>query len=286
MLFRSDYQRRVRTDPGDSWGARLRLPDLLVQPCTGFEKLGPLRSSVVEDTPYEKVFEVPGAPELPRLVLFHDSFGNQLRDFLREDFSRFHARATTDFEDELVLAEHPDVVIQLMAERRLATYRPPVAALAGDAAARAAFAAAGAPLFALDSAAAAARLTPWRRARLTPGTEPEDPPLVVRLRGPGDGPLLPEVELPPGSAPILEVDVECREAGELAVYYQTPTSREYLSMRQVACPVAAGRNVVHLDLAVGDCTGRLLLMPGRARGEYVLRALELRARPLEPRGDG
>ena len=56
----------------------------------------------------------------------------------------------------------------------------------------------------------------------------------------------------------------------LSLYYQTPQSPKYLSMRQVSRPVAAGRNVVHLDLGVADCTGRLLLMPG-ARGEYALR---------------
>jgi hypothetical protein len=279
-----DYAPEVLPEPGDTWGGRLRLGRDFEQARLGFVRQAPLRSRQSLDDFYERVYEIPdaaGAPELPRAVLFHDSFGAGLRDFLREDFSRLYTRNTVDFEPELVEAERPDVVIQLMAERRLGSYRPPVGALSGDAAARAAFAGAGAPLFALD-AKSAARISPWRRARLEPGSDPEEAPLTVRLRGAGDGVLLPEVELPPGSVPILEVDIECPEAGELTVFYQTPASREYVSMRRATTPVAAGRNIVHLDVGVDDCTGRLLLMPGRARGEYVLHGLELRARPLDP----
>jgi hypothetical protein len=247
----------------------------------GFVRRAPLRSRQLVDEFYERVFELPDDPDRPRAVLLHDSFGAQLPQFLREDFSRLVTRNTVDFERELVEAERPDVVIQLMAERRLASYRPPVSALAGDEAARLAFAAAGPPLFALDSAAAARRLDGWRRAVLTPGSDPEEAAVVVRLRGNGDGILLPEVELPPGAAPVLRIDIVCPRDAQLAVYYQTPQSPTYISMRQVSRPVAAGRNVVHLDLGVADCTGRLLLMPG-TRGEYALRGLELRARPLAP----
>lgn len=276
-----DYAPEILPEPGDTWGGRLRLPESFGQARLGFVRRTPLRSRQLVDDFYERLYEIPEAPELPRALLLHDSFGAGLRDFLREDFSRLFTRNTVDFEPELVEAERPDVVIQLMAERRLGSYRPPVGALSGDAAARAAFAGAGAPLFALDSASAK-RLSPWRRALLEPGTDPEAPTLVVRLRGAGDGVLLPEVELPPGSAPVLQVDVECREAGELTVFYQTPASPAYVSMRRASCPLAAGRNIVHLDLGVDDCTGRLLLMPGRTRGDYTLRALELRARPLTP----
>lgn len=277
-----DYAPEVLPEPGDTWGGRLRLGKDYEQARLGFVQRQPLRSRQLVDDFYERVYEIPaaeGAPELPRAVLLHDSFGAGLRDFLREDFSRLFTRNTVDFEPELVEAEHPDFVIQLMAERRLASYRPPVGALSGDAGARSAFAAAGAPLFALDRASAA-QISPWRRALLEPGTGQEAAPLIIRLRGAGDGVLLPAVELPPGSAPVLKVDIECREAGELSVFYQTPASPEYVSMRRASSPLAAGRNIVHLDIGVGDCTGRLLLMPGRTRGEYTLRALELRAREL------
>jgi hypothetical protein len=80
---------------------------------------------------------------------------------------------------------------------------------------------------------------------------------------------------------VLRVDVEAPEPGELAVFYQTPGRPEFVSMRQVARPLAAGRNLVHLDLAVDDVAGPLLILPGRARGEYVLRGLEVRARALD-----
>jgi hypothetical protein len=281
-----DYERRPNDDPGDSWAGRLRIPDLLVQRSVAFRKRGPLRSRPLLDTSDEKIFELPpspdaSAPRPPSLLLLHDSFGDHLRDYLREDFARFHARNSVDFETELILATRPDVVVQLMAERRLASYRPPASVLGGDAAASAAFAGAGAPLYALRSAAQAARLAPWRRAQLLPATEPDDPPVVVRLRRSGDGFLLPALELPEGHAPILRIDLEVAQEGELAVFYQTPQSPEYVSMRQVARLLPAGRSVVHLDLGVSDSVGPLLILPGRVKGDYALRGLEVRARPRD-----
>ena len=274
-----DYRSVPLEDQGDSWAGRLRLSGELSQRTYGFVPRGARRSRTLLEETHEQVFETD--LDAPRVVLLHDSFGDLLREQLREHCGRLYTLASTDFESELIERERPQLVVQLMAERRLASYRPPSSSLGGDAAARLAFEAAGSPLFTLDRAAAALRLDPWRRATLTPAQGPDDPALRVHLRRAGDGLLLPELELPAGHAPVLRIDVELPAAGELALFYQTPGSPEYLPVRRVAVELPAGRSVAHLDLAVADATGRFLVLPGGTRGDCLVRGLELRARPLE-----
>jgi hypothetical protein len=64
-------------------------------------------------------------PSLPRGVLFFDSFGEPLRPFLSENFQHLVFAPEYVFDAELVERERPDVVIQLMVERKLAE-DPPV----------------------------------------------------------------------------------------------------------------------------------------------------------------
>jgi hypothetical protein len=60
---------------------------------------------------------IPGS-HLPRLVMFHDSFGTALKPFLAEHFARalfeFQAMA---FDESILEREKPDLVIQEITER-------------------------------------------------------------------------------------------------------------------------------------------------------------------------
>jgi hypothetical protein len=58
-------------------------------------------------------------PELPRAVVFHDSFGLQMIPFLAEHFSYAVFQWGTRFDGELILAVQPDVVIDERVEREL-----------------------------------------------------------------------------------------------------------------------------------------------------------------------
>jgi len=59
-------------------------------------------------------------PGLPRLVMFHDSFGNALVPFLSEHFSRaVHVSHGMGFDAPLLERERPDVVFQELTERYL-----------------------------------------------------------------------------------------------------------------------------------------------------------------------
>ena len=61
-------------------------------------------------------------PSLPVAVIFGDSFSNTLTPFLAESFRRtvqLGYRANVQFDERVVTAEHPSVVIQELAERNL-----------------------------------------------------------------------------------------------------------------------------------------------------------------------
>lgn len=69
------------------------------------------------------VTEIPGS-SLPRAVIFRDSFASRLAPFLSEHFSRAVYLWQNDFDADVVLKEHANVVIQEIAGRHLYTFVP------------------------------------------------------------------------------------------------------------------------------------------------------------------
>ena len=63
-------------------------------------------------------------PSLPRAVIFRDSFTSRLVPFLSEHFSRAVYLWQNDFDANLVVQEHPDVVIQQIVGRQLYNFIP------------------------------------------------------------------------------------------------------------------------------------------------------------------
>jgi alginate O-acetyltransferase complex protein AlgJ len=61
---------------------------------------------------------------LPRAVIFRDSFASRLVPFLSEHFSRAVYLWQNDFDAQVVLQEHPDVVIQEIVGRHLYNFIP------------------------------------------------------------------------------------------------------------------------------------------------------------------
>jgi hypothetical protein len=85
-------------------------------------------------TPGRVVMECPDA-SLPRVVMFRDSFANELIPFLSEHFRRavYEWPAGPLFDTGLIERESPDVVIQEFVERRLSGFVPePSACLVGE----------------------------------------------------------------------------------------------------------------------------------------------------------
>jgi alginate O-acetyltransferase complex protein AlgJ len=69
------------------------------------------------------VTEIPGS-QLPRAVVFRDSFFSGTAPFLAEHFSRMVVLWQNDFDADVVSREHPDVVIQEIVGRHLYEFLP------------------------------------------------------------------------------------------------------------------------------------------------------------------
>src|SRR5205807_940608 len=64
------------------------------------------------------------AGSIPAAIILRDSFGELLIPFLSEHFARATWSWTYGFPQDLIEREHPDVVIQEMAERKLMVVTP------------------------------------------------------------------------------------------------------------------------------------------------------------------
>jgi hypothetical protein len=65
------------------------------------------------------------APELPSVLMFHDSFGTGVHKLLAERFARLTAVAAPGIDVKLLEAEKPAIVLDLYVERVLTTLLPP-----------------------------------------------------------------------------------------------------------------------------------------------------------------
>jgi len=273
-----DYRRVVAADEGDSWAGRLHLEDVLVQHRIALVPKNGWRAIATGEDGNGLGTCVAPDGEGPRLLVFHDSFGSGMWLFLADQFSESHSRAGFQIDPGAVLTLKPDVVVQVMAERRLAAYRPVEALSGSGAAARSAFEAAPHLLAVLDDVESMSALESWSKALLTPAETAGEPPLEVRCRNAGQGFLLPQIELPPGTIPVVRIQLASNVATDLSVLFQTIGRDEYLSSRAVTVPIRKGNNEVFVQVPAEDLAGRLLVLPGRKRGRYQLRSIEIRAR--------
>jgi alginate O-acetyltransferase complex protein AlgJ len=68
----------------------------------------------------DQLYEVNGDPRMPRLVMYHDSFGSELIPLLARSFSHgAYFWGKHDMRAEFIAAEQPDLVIDEFAERFL-----------------------------------------------------------------------------------------------------------------------------------------------------------------------
>ena len=127
---RDDFEPVVRTVEGMDLAGMMGLKRVLRETDLALVPRRPRQALVVEPpgaapTDYEGrlVTEIPGSP-LPRALIIRDSFGARLTPFLSEHFSRAVYVWQNDFETDIVLQEHPDVVIQEIAGRHLYNFIP------------------------------------------------------------------------------------------------------------------------------------------------------------------
>jgi hypothetical protein len=127
---RSDFSAESAAVPGMDLARMMGLSHVLIEENL---KLVPLRQrrAIVVEPPGARadaeegrlVTEIPGS-DLPRAVIFRDSFAAALAPFLSEHFSRAVYLWRNDFDADSVRVERADVVIQEIVGRHLYVYTP------------------------------------------------------------------------------------------------------------------------------------------------------------------
>jgi alginate O-acetyltransferase complex protein AlgJ len=260
---------RIERGRGDSWASHLYMDDLLVQRNLAWVVREP-RASYGDDAikqAFETESSCPG--ELPAAVIFHDSFGPQVRPWLAEHFSRA-SWVWSQFDLERIERERPDLVLEILVDRVLVQNAPRIGDLDPDWP-RQAFESSSRVL--LELGAERASLEPRGDVRIVRRADG----IALTPATAADGILLPELRVPEGAGLLVRLEVSCAEPCGAGLFYTTREETEYSRARAVHGRLRAGRDVLHLELLDEGIAGRLLLRLGLPGRECVLHALEVRA---------
>ena len=127
---RSAFDAREVLVPGMDLAGMMGLGDVLTETDLTLSPRRPRVAQVVEPLhpdPYgieARLVTERSDPQLPRAVVFRDSFGSALIPFLSEHFSRAVYLWQYDVDPGVIALEHPQVVIQEWVGRRLSTLLP------------------------------------------------------------------------------------------------------------------------------------------------------------------
>lgn len=273
---RSSCELLARDAVEDTWAQGLGIERWLRQPL--FE-LRPRASRVELCAPAEETIDTRGcryeqeAPELPTMLLVHDSFGPWLRRSLAEHASRLVTLWQGELDPDQVRIERPEVVVELYTERRL-ILSPEWLESGAQPLPRERYEEL-VPLELED-----AGLPALAQVESYLGTELErraDGALWIRTQRAHDKLVLPAWKKPAHAALALHLVLHSPARGSLGLWYQTESQPSYHPRRSFRAAIQAGRNELWLLLPKDTLVGRLLFLPGDEYGEYVLEALDARA---------
>jgi hypothetical protein len=118
-LAMSDLEPVTTLRPGMDLAGLLGLSDCDQEQSLDLKPRIPLRLPYVEQDVVEPFTVNENAPDQPRVVVFRDSFMTALLPWLAESFGRGAYLWEYGFDTKLIDAEHPAIVIQEIAERKL-----------------------------------------------------------------------------------------------------------------------------------------------------------------------
>lgn len=276
-LERGRFERVADPTGGDSWAGRLYLDGCLAQKSWLLQPTQPLHVESLGQPAGSKLDERlrGGDPTAPKLLVFHDSMAPVLRTWLSAHFRETLWIWRYEFDTELIEAEQPDAVLLIYSDRALVNMAPYVTAAEAEIDEREEFARSTRVLLSCDVSAN----QPPVRAQGGARVAVEGGALVVETSAPSDTLLLPPFDerAAAGGIPVLHLSIECGEEAFLDLLYRTRAEPTYARKRSYRVPLHAGANEVYVELLAPEMFGDLLMRPGRARGRYVVRALEVRA---------
>jgi hypothetical protein len=213
---------------------------------------------------------------LPRVLLLHDSFGPFLFPYLSERCSELLCLWDYSLPEDAVELLRPDAVIQIYTERNLVQAPVPMHT-AVRLLERGACAGLDEWIHVDGVAAERTELVPWGSTTLAPVAVGEAPGIAIETKVEADMFATPPVVLPPGSRPVLHIDITLARATALSIWYQTREVRHFV--RRNACQVVlpAGRSDLCFEMCVDAVAGPLLIRPSLQPGRCILHGLAISA---------
>lgn len=208
---------------------------------------------------------------LPRIVVFHDSFGQDFVDEWAESSSRLIAYATYDFDLGLLQRERPDIVVEFIVERCLVSQRPSQLSPHEYFADRPF--ATGTACVVLD-VAQPTLVGLFGASWLHTG----DDRSIELQSGGGLGSFA--IELPTAARKqrlVARVEIDIDRRTKAALYWKRTGGADWSADQSVSTGLVAGHNVVYLEVPAADAPIEgLVLQPFEGAGSCALRALEIR----------
>lgn len=212
----------------------------------------------------------------PRVVVFHDSFGEALQHWLAASFGFTRMLWTPAFDSTVVARDRPDIVLEIFVERVFLTNRPDRVAAHDDPTLEVAFRTLGRPVFALDVAASRPQIQPFFEARVTTESDPNGLGLTLTTTRVTDTFGMPEIDATSSSEWwVAAIEIESKTE----TYFEIMVPRNglgYLPANVLSVPLEPGANRRFVAIDPRGIDGRLVIRPGRVPGDYRLRRFEIR----------
>jgi hypothetical protein len=279
----SDYRFEDAGPVPGNWGTRLYLGDIFPEIKVTATPRFPTRARPVERKTTSGVITSSQVadPLLPRVLMFHDSFGMLLVPFLAEHFRKAEFVSNYTFDVERIVAADHDLVILCMFEQSFASFVPNRLPSDSHGRLRQEFEAATDVRLALESAMDWTSLSAVGMAGLQP-LEAPDLGVAIQTRNVSAGVELPKFEMPDDALPIVRLVIDSPGDAELQIHFITarcPRAARGLRAQFASRPLKQGRNEIFLRLLGYDIQDPLQLVPGGPPGRYELRSFEVRAAP-------
>ena len=277
--FPAAHCRRAPQDKqADTWADRMYLEDVLFQEVYSHNPdRRHMRSSTVdgESVGDRDLVTTTGDGGLPTTVMFHDSFGMQLRPFMAEVTKKMTSYRDTEFTPSLGAVREADLVLDLWVERILVTQSAGQPCSWDQAGLGRLFQASRLVNYELSPAEAQA-FSDFRQLRVSVATEDAAEETAAGPIGRGDL-ILGGLVGSRSQTYIVAVDLECQTPGRLAMAWRTRRDPGFSGRNKTITQLAAGRNTAFFHLHAPDLEGDLRLRFSPAPGKYTLYRLEIRA---------
>jgi hypothetical protein len=227
---------------------------------------------------FDRIVPARDRSALPRIFLASDSFGAWIAPFLEDRASKLGTNSSYTFPVERILADRPDVVIELFNEYWLTEPLPALAEGAFEMETRETFERYPKLSGPIDPTAGPPAVTTRGRVATEVRRANGRSALAFQMRSADAALVLSGPSLPTGSRIAVHVAIEAPVELDLLLGYRRHGESEFTRSQMVPIGLRPGRNDVCVRIRAADADGTLLLRAPIGH-ELALYELEVRAQP-------